>query len=158
MVNPMASHSAVASNEVARDATPPIQIGDTTIARAVAAAVRGMSAVSDLSPGLAAVAATYGPRERIAGVVVHHPHPHDIIIEVHVILCEAVYTEALAHASSDVAGREALADITGDGVLVDVADQIRGVVNRTVRELNVAPPAAVDVLIDDIRTDIQTQE
>ena len=125
-------------------------------ARAIAAAVRATHGVVDLSPGLMALAATYGSTERVVGVVVRHPVPHDTIVEVHVIVAtgavEAEPETEMREGVSDTPARASGSNASAEGaVLTRVADEVRGAVYRAVHELGLAPLSAVDVLIDDIR-------
>jgi len=115
-------------------------VSDVTIARAVAAAVRGVPAVVDLSPGRFALAATYGSRQRVTGVMVHHPGPHEVGVEVHVILSTGSPTAVLERAAS----------AAEDGLLPAIATQIRATVCRTLQDMSLPTPVGVDVFIDDI--------
>jgi hypothetical protein len=47
-----------------------VQVSEVTLARALVAAVRDVPSVADVSPGRFAEAATYGPGEKVRGVVV----------------------------------------------------------------------------------------
>ncbi|MGE5335088.1 MAG: hypothetical protein ACM3N4_10345 [Nitrososphaerota archaeon] len=125
-------------------------------ARAIATAVRATPGVVDLSPGLMALAATYGATERVVGVAVRHPVPHETVVDVHVIVATvavdaAAETERQGGASGISAPASAPSAPAGVAVLTRVANNVRDAVYRAVRELGLAPLSAVDVLIDDIR-------
>jgi hypothetical protein len=125
---------------------------DIAIARAVAEAVRAAPMVLELSPGIAELAVTYGPRERVTGVVVRHPNSRDIIIDVHVVLRgplhdRSQYSETPAGASH----RKASAGTARDAVLTRSADHIRRAVYRAAQALGIAAPTGVDVHIEDIQ-------
>jgi hypothetical protein len=118
-------------------------VNDITIAKLLAQAIRATAGVVDLSPGLFALEATYGPGERVLGIVLSHPAPNALTIEVRVVLAETVLREALCALPSTEAGETAL--------LLRFAQQLRTVVAHTIRTLDVAGLTAVDVAIDDIR-------
>src|SRR4029450_8805535 len=67
------------------------QVSEVSLARAVAAAVRRVPSVVDVSAGRFAEAATYGPGEKVRGVVVGRASGA-LDIEVH--LC-ALYADSL---------------------------------------------------------------
>lgn len=159
MVGPSSAQSAAVTTS-APDVVPqvgpyPSRPGDVTIARAVADAVRSLPMVFDLSPGLVALAATYGPRARVTGVVVRHPSPQETTVEVHVILRVALRAESPGDGSEGADSSERApgpAPVARDSVLTRAADEIRGAVYRAAQRLGMASPAEVDVLIDDIQT------
>jgi hypothetical protein len=86
MAKTSSAHSRAASDEISQPARTLSKVSDIAIARAVGGAVRATPMVLDLSPGIVELAVTYGPHERVTGVVVRHPNSHDITIEVHVVL------------------------------------------------------------------------
>jgi hypothetical protein len=105
-----------------------------------------MPMVLDLSPGTTTLAATYGPRERVTGVVVRHLSPHDISVEVHVVLRGSLYAQALG----TVSHAHDSADTARDAVLTGAANQIREAAYRAAQRPDAPPIANVDILIDDI--------
>jgi hypothetical protein len=118
-------------------------LSDITIAKLLAQAIRATPGVVDLSPGLFAIEATYGPGERVLGIVLRHPAPNALVIEVRVVLAETILREALSAVPST--GSD------GTPLLLRFADQLRTVVAHTIHTLDVPVLTAVDVAIDDIR-------
>jgi len=151
MESSSSAHPALEPTGTAPLRPPGPRTSDITIARAVADAARSMPVVLGLSPGTTVLAATYGPRERVTGVVVRHPGPHAIALEVHVVL-----RNPQAHAGVDAEARgdrphaPASAGTAGEAVLTGAADQIREAVYRAARRLDTPPLTSVDILIDDI--------
>jgi uncharacterized alkaline shock family protein YloU len=99
----------------------------TTIARAVLAAVRALPGVADVSPGLYAAAATYGPGEVVRGVAVRRV---------------AGVLELELHLTAEYAPTTALPEL---------ADRVRSAALRAVETLGGGPVRRVDVAIDDVR-------
>jgi uncharacterized alkaline shock family protein YloU len=104
-----------------------VQVSEVSLARAVVAAVRGVPSVADVSPGRFAEAATYGPGEKVRGVVVGRARGA-LDIEVH--LC-ALYADSL--------------------VLPELAARVRSAVRQSVEALGAGPLGRVDVAFDDLR-------
>lgn len=131
-------------------------VSDIAFARAIAVAVRATPGVADLSPGLMALAATYGPHERVVGVVVRHTSAHDthethgtdVEVDVHVIVAIEAAADSVAR------GDESRATPSGEAsdvaVLTQIASRVRAAVYRVASSMNLAPLPTVDVLIDDI--------
>ena len=118
------------------------QMNDMVIANAIAHAIRGVPGVLDMSQGLFAKAATYGPGKRIAGIVLRHDAPGELSVEVHVVLDETTFIKALSDLSSSASDTPILLRFTG---------MIRVVVVQTFEHLGLPAPTMVDVTIDDIR-------
>jgi hypothetical protein len=116
---------------------------DITIAKLLAQAICATPGVVDLSPGLFAIEGTYGPGERLLGIVVRHPTPDALAIEVRVVLAEKMLREALSNEPFKNADRTPL--------LLRFADQLRTVVAHTICKPDAPALTAVDVAIDDIR-------
>lgn len=148
MAIPATARAAVSSEVALRRDAAPVDVADVTVAKAVAAAVREMPDVVDLSPGLHAAAATYGPGDRVPGVVVHHPNPDTTFIEVHVVI-RAATVQGGALTEHTEAGTSA--NTPGPPVLADAADRVRRAVRRALHDLHAAPPKEINVLIDDIQ-------
>lgn len=136
-----------AQPETAQPASQLRRVSDIAIAHAAALATHTVPGVSDLSRGLAALAATYGAREHVEGVVVRHPTPETIVLDIHVIISEAHCDKALADAAA--------ATVEGNAqeirILPAIASQIRAVVYDALRNMASPAPMQVDVLIDDLR-------
>jgi hypothetical protein len=148
------------SQPVARDVSPSVSshslANDITIAKTIATAVRATPGVVDLSPGLLALAATYGPHERLVGVVVRHPGPHETAVDVHVTV--AVEATPPDEEQGGVASSWSVQTETSDrAALTRVANRVREAAYRAMQGLHVAPPSAVDVFIDDIQMPILVQ-
>jgi len=106
-----------------------LQVSEVSIARAIVAAVRGVPGVADVSPGRFAEAATYGPGEKVPGVVVGRA-ASALDIEVH--LC-ALYADSL--------------------VLTDLAARVRSAVRQSVGGLGAGLLRRIDVTFDDLRVE-----
>jgi hypothetical protein len=152
MAKTSATHLTVPSKEVSRPATALSSTNDFVIAGAVAEAVRALPMVLDLSAGIGELAATYGPRAHVTGVVIRHPRLRDITIDVHVILRGLLHDESRRDkAPGGSSHRTAEEGIACDAVLARAADEIRRAVYRAAKRLALARPTAVDVLIEDIQ-------
>ena len=103
------------------------QVSEVSLARALVAAVRDVPSVADVSPGRFAEAATYGPGEKVRGVVVGRVRGA-LDIEVH--LC-ALYADSL--------------------VLPELAARVRDAVRQSVEALAAGPLGRVDIAFDDLR-------
>ena len=110
------------------------EAGELRLARAVAAAVRGVPGVADVSPGRFAEAATYGPGEVVRGVVVQQV-AGALAVEVHV---RAVYAPTL--------------------VLPALADLVRRAVRAAAQRAGAAPVGRIDVAFDDLRAGEDPEE
>ena len=125
----------------------PEPVSDLTLASAAAQAVRMVPGVVDLSPGYAAPAATYGPGQRVAGIVVHRPTAERIMLEVHVVLSEAHCELASANSASKLVEH----DSEESGPVPEIASRVRSVVCATVQSMAPQAHIGVDVFIDDLR-------
>ena len=126
---------------------PSEPVSDIAVASAVAQAVRQVPGVADLSAGRLAPAATYGARQRVTGVVVHHLADDEIVLETHVVLSEAY----CAMAPSEEAPGSAGSVSNGPGRLNEIASRIRAVVYEVVKEMPSRILVRADVFIDDLR-------
>jgi hypothetical protein len=152
MAKTSSAHASAVSDEISQPARALAKVSDIAIARAVGETVRATPMVLDLSPGIVELAATYGPHERVTGVVVRHPNAHDITIEVHVVLHGSPHDGSeQAKARGGASHREATARTTRTAVLTRSAEQVRRAAYRAVQGLSMAPPAGVDVLIEDVQ-------
>lgn len=98
-------------------------------AKAVATAVEGVPGIAHLGSGRFAEAATYGPREKVAGVLVRSEHDQ-VTVEVHVV----------------VAGSSPYSRLN----LIDLADRVRRKVLRVLTKLRIGAVGRVDVVFDDL--------
>jgi uncharacterized alkaline shock family protein YloU len=103
-----------------------VPVSEVSLARAVVAAVRAVPSVADVSPGLFAEAATYGPGEKVRGVVVGRAGGA-LYIEVHIC---ASYADSL--------------------VLPELAARVRDAVRQSVEALDAGPLRPVHVAFDDL--------
>jgi hypothetical protein len=120
-----------------------VRLSDLHLAQAIARAVCRIPGVLEMSPGRFALEATYGPGMHVSGVVLRHPTPDALIVEVRVILMES----ALAASSPFVS-------VTGTGekvVLLQMASRIRTAIARTLHRLGVDILTRIDVAFDDVR-------
>lgn len=126
---------------------PANHVSDFTIATAAEQAIRAAPGVVDISPGVFALVATYGAGARVAGIVVRHLTPDQLVLEAHVVLSESYCHELSAATATDSARRGA----KGKSVLGDAADRIREAAHGGLRDIISPPLARVDVYIDDLR-------
>ena len=134
------SDKVVAQSPTIQMATEPMN--DMVIANAIAHAIRGVPGVLDMGQGLFAKAATYGPGKHIAGIVLRHPAPGELLVEVHVVLDVTTFIKALSDVNSSSAKTP---------ILLRFTDLIRTVVSQMFEHLGLPAPSTVDVTIDDIR-------
>ena len=118
------------------------RLSDTDIAIAIVHAIRDVPGVLDIGQGLFAKAATYGPGKKVAGIALQHSTSGELSVEVHVVLDEHFFIEALSNLSSR-------SDTTP--ILLHFTDQIQAVVSQTLEHLGLPLPIMVDVTIDDIQ-------
>lgn len=150
MTDPMVASSPPTSDDLNRRASAPERISDIALATAVAGATRDVPGVAELSAGRFALAATYGGSgQRVTGVVVRHPTPSTVALEIHVILSQAPRERSPGAGEAERA--HARQDADEHGSLTSIADQIRAVAFRTVEPMSASHLMAVDVLIDDLR-------
>lgn len=149
MMDPVVASSMPTPDDVSRQDDAPERISDIALARAVAKVTRDVPGVVDLSTGRFALAATYGGSgQHVTGVVVRHPAPATVALEIHVILSQAPRERS---ADVGVAPAHVGKDADEHGSLMSIADQIRTVAYSTARDMGASRLAAVDVLIDDLR-------
>jgi hypothetical protein len=146
MLPPDAGHDAVEAQAPSPQIVPE-KLSDTALAHALVHAIRAMPGVVDMGQGVFAKAATYGPGEHVVGIVLHHPTPGALAVEVHVVLEEASITVAFAEASHATTSSSS----STTPLLLRVTDQIRDVVTHTLAQLGVQASTPVDVTVDDIR-------
>ena len=104
-------------------------LSELAIARAVRTTVCALAGVADLSRGLFAETATYGPGETVRGVVVRRA-AGALDVEVHLI---AVYAESV--------------------LLPELANRVRSAARQSVAALGVEAECRIDIVIDDLRID-----
>lgn len=144
MATRAATHVMTRPQEASQAALALSSASDIAFARAIAAAIRATPGIANLSPGLMVVAATYGPHERVTGVVVRHDSPYETAVEVHVIVELNITTRG--DGSGVTPG-----ETSSVAILAQVANKVRATVDGVAFSMNLIPLATVDVLIDDIR-------
>ncbi len=125
------------------------QASDLNIAKAISKAVRATPGVVDLSPGLFALAATYGANEQFVGIVVRKSSLLETVVEVHVIV--AIEVTPNVEEQGNTSSVSAQMETSDSAVLIRVANRVRKAVYRAMEDLRLAPPASVDIFIDDIQ-------
>ena len=139
-------HSTASANPPAQPASARDSVSDFALAQAVAQAVRETPDVIDLSPGRFVLAATYSKGQHVTGVVVHHPRPGAIRLEVHAVLSGSCSSATAVGAGEDAAGHGA----KRQAVLTEIGEQIRRSVYRVANTMSLPALAGVDVYIDDL--------
>ena len=148
MANHAAARTMTRLEEASQPVLAPSSVRDISLARASVAAIRATPGVADVSPGLIVLAATYGPHERVVGVVVRHASPHDTAVEVHIIAARETISDIATHGGGSEATPEDASEVA---VLAQVASRVRAAVYRVASSMNLVPLPAVDVFIDDIQ-------
>jgi hypothetical protein len=116
------------------------QTSDTTHVTDIALAELVVRALSDAPGGARLIAGrgaavTYGPHERIEGVVIHHHPTGQMALEVHVAIAESAALERVSSARP---------------ALLELAEEVRGAIERAMRGAGLPAPAEIDVHIDDL--------
>jgi uncharacterized alkaline shock family protein YloU len=101
-------------------------VSEVTLAQSVVAAVQSVPGVAHLSAGRFAEVATYGPREKVQGVIVRSTHD-GLDVEVHVC---ARYVDALS--------------------LDDLAAHVREAARQSIEAAGATRISRIDVAIDDL--------
>jgi uncharacterized alkaline shock family protein YloU len=105
-------------------------VSEVALAQAVAAAVRAVPGVADLSPGRFVEVATYGAREKVRGVIVKQT-AESLDVEVHVC---ARYAASL--------------------VLTELAALVRESISQCVGASGAGMVRQTNVVIDDVRVEL----
>lgn len=129
------------------------RLSDVTLARIIAQAVRATPGVVDLSAGLTAPVATYGAGQRVTGVIIHHPDqaPDSYVIEIHVILSEALCAPATSDSAVRVSDESVADNPERPRPIPEIAERIRGEARRAAQTRMDLSASAIDVFIDDLR-------
>lgn len=135
------------SERVQENSRPSVDVllSDVDIARAITVAICRVPGVLEMSPGLFAQEATYGPHEHVSGVVIHRPSHTKLVIDVHVVISEAFVVKACAESSLQGS------DAEQQSPLLHLATQIRATVTKVAHDLNIRTLNAVNVQFDDVR-------
>jgi hypothetical protein len=166
-------HGAM-SSQPAQDADAPDKPGavsrdggdDVALALALAQTARTVEHVVDLGAGRYGVAATYGPGQRITGIVLRRAAQSEgsegsaavaPVVEAHIVVATAAITNAMTPAAqrkkqrlSPDHARDA-AGTQGAPVLLRIAGDVRSALATTLRRLRPNEPWDIDIIIDDLR-------
>ncbi|WP_052888050.1 hypothetical protein [Thermogemmatispora carboxidivorans] len=151
----------------------PKSLDDLSLARAVAEAVCRVPAVLELSAGRFAREGTYGPGEFVRGVVIKHPTPDSLEVDVRVVLAEQalrsspVQRDGHSIQSGSPVGTGGSADSqpqrrprpssagssSGNNALslLELSEQIRTAVKRALAQAGQQPARMIHVFFDDVR-------
>jgi hypothetical protein len=139
---------------------------DVALAVALARTARSVAHVVDVSAGRYGVAATYGPGQRIVGIVVRRVAPTvgneapSCVVEAHVVIATAVVAGGLRQDAEQRSAQSPRAraqsatgapGVSGRPILLRIADDIRRALAQELREMRPAEPWTINVSIDDLR-------
>jgi hypothetical protein len=138
----------------------PNQPDDVAVVVSLAQAIRSLPYVADLSAGRYGVAVTYGPGQRISGIVLRRPIPTEddahlpSVVETHIVLTAEVVRafpeQRLSSAQSQQAGTTVQRP-----VLLDLAEEIRQTLEREIRSLRPSESWVIDIALEDLRDDLR---
>lgn len=163
-------HGAVSSQQ-AQDAGAPDEPGaisrddDVALALALAQAARAVEHVVDLGVGRYGVAATYGPGQRVRGIVLRRAAQSEgsegsaasSVVEAYLVVATAAVTRAIVPAARQRKRRRAHDLATGASdtpetpVLLRIAGEARRALAATLRQLRPNEQWDIDITIDDLR-------
>jgi hypothetical protein len=169
-------HGAMSSQQ-AQDANAPDEpgtasrdgAGDVALALALAQTARTVKHVVDLGAGRYGVAVTYGPGQRIRGIVLRRAAQSEgaegsaaaSVVEAYIVVATSAITSAMAPApqqrkqppSPDHA--LAASEMPRAPVLLHIAGETRRTLAATLRQLRPNEQWDIDIIIDDLRdTDV----
>lgn len=143
------------------------QSDDATLALALAQAARTVEHVVDLGVGRYGVAATYGPGQRITGIVLRRSTPSatiapmSFVVEAHIVVATAVVTSGMTSAAQRSEHNEQWRPsidhaLSAPGtpkapVLLRIADETRRVLAAALRQLRPNEKWDIDITVDDLR-------
>jgi hypothetical protein len=166
-------HGAMSSQQ-AQDANAPDEPGavsrddsdDVTLALALAQAARAVEYVVDLGAGRYGVAATYGPGQRVRGIVLRRAAQSESsegsaaaasVVEAYIVVATAAVTSAMTPAARQRKRRlspdHALgaSNTPGEPVLLRIAAEARRALAATLRRLRPNERWDIDIIIDELR-------
>ncbi|HEY7094974.1 MAG TPA: hypothetical protein VH393_17455 [Ktedonobacterales bacterium] len=166
-------HGAVSSQQ-AQDADAPDEPeavsrddnGDVALALALAQAARTVEHVVDLGAGRYGVAATYGPGQRVRGIVLRRAAQSEKsvgsaaaapVVEAYLVVATAAITSAMAPAARQRKRRPppdhmlGASDTPETPVLLRIAEETRRALAATLRRLRPNERWDIDITIDDLR-------
>jgi hypothetical protein len=139
---------------------------DVALALALAQTARSAEHVVDLGAGRYGVAATYGPGQRITGIVLRRATQQEgsegraaaaSVVEAHIVVATAAITSAMTPAAPQRKRRPSPdharggSDTPGEPVLLRVAGEARRALAATLRRLRPNEQWDIDIIIDDLR-------
>jgi hypothetical protein len=135
---------------------------DVALALALAQTARTVEHVVDLGAGRYGVAATYGPGQRIRGMVLRRAAQSEgsaaaSIVEAYIVVATAAITNAMAPAAQQNKHRPSpdhalgASGTLGAPVLLQIADEARRALAATLRRLRPNEQWDIDIIIDDLR-------
>jgi hypothetical protein len=157
------------SSQRAQDADAPDEPGtvsrdgndDVALALALAQTARTVEHVLDLGAGRYGVAATYGPWQRIRGIVLRRPTQLEgvaaSVVEAYIVVATAAITSAMTPAAQQSKQRPspghalAASGMLGAPVLLRIASETRRALAATLRRLRPNEQWDIDIIIDDLR-------
>src|SRR5690349_7881251 len=165
-----AMHGALSSQQ-AQDADAPDEpeavsrdgADDVALALALAQAARAVEHVVDLGAGRYGVAATYGPGQRIRGIVLRRTARSEgrvaaaPVVEAYLVVATAAITSAMISAAQKNKRRlspdHALgaSNAPGEPVLLRIAGETRRALAASLRQLRPNEQWDIDIIIDDLR-------
>jgi len=142
---------------------------DVALALALSRAARTVEHVVDVSAGRYGVAATYGPGQRVTGIVLRRAvqsgwdSPLSFVVEAHIVVATAAVTMPIApHLAAPKPSREkrqrqktsSTREMPGAPrapILLLIADETRRALAATLRRLRPGETWEIDITIDDLR-------
>jgi hypothetical protein len=142
---------------------------DVALALALAQAARAVEHVVDLGAGRYGVAATYGPGQRIRGIVLRRAAQTErsersegsaaaaSVVEAHIVVATAAVTSAMIPAARQRKRRPSpdhalgASDTPETPVLLRIAEETRRALAATLRRLRPNERWDIDITIDDLR-------
>jgi hypothetical protein len=141
-----------------------MQTDDVALALALTQAARTVEHVVDLSAGHHGSAITYGPGQRVIGIVLRRSTPtatsapSTFVVEAHIVVATAAILDAMSSAkrqhSVSPASRKRSHPTSGTAaspVLLQIADKTRGALFETLRHLRPNEKWNIDIIIEDLR-------
>jgi hypothetical protein len=164
-------------SQQAQDADAPAEPGvvsrddgdDVTLALALAQAARSVEYVVDLGAGRYGVAVTYGPGQRITGIVLRRAAQPvrsaavASVVEAHLVVATTAITNVMAPAPQrnerQRLSRDQAPNVSTPPrapILLQIADNARSALGETLRQLRPKEKWDINITIDDLR-DVDTR-
>jgi hypothetical protein len=139
---------------------------DVALALALAQAARAVEHVVDLGAGRYGVATTYGPGQRVRGIVLRRAAQSEgsegsaaaaPVVEAHIVVATAVVTNAMIPAARQRKRRPSpdqafgASGTTETPVLLQIAGEARRALATTLQRLRPNERWDIDIIIDDLR-------